>query len=68
MPREETPAWVLGTDKQIMLRCISPSNIRRFKIATMFWREGMSVADIATALDMSESSVTMTLSRLRRKP
>lgn len=62
----EGPIWAKN-DKELMLRCIPPTHMLRFKVAQMFWRERMSVIDIAEALNISQDSIRKIISRLRKK-
>jgi hypothetical protein len=52
--RRTRPAWV-ANDKQLMEKCVGPDAMRRFKIAQMYWRQGMTAKDIAgyATLDMT---------------
>lgn len=63
--RRIRPAWATN-DKQLMEKCVGPDAMRRFKIAQMYWRQGMTAKDIATVLDMSVNAVEVILHRLTR--
>jgi predicted DNA-binding protein YlxM (UPF0122 family) len=64
--RREGPVWA-KSDKALMLRCVEGKQMQRFKVAQMFWRERMSVIDIAEALDISQASIHSIIKRLRKK-
>lgn len=63
--RRTRPAWATN-DKQLMEKCVGPDAMRRFKIAQMYWRQGMSAKDIATTLDMNAHAVEMIINRLTK--
>jgi hypothetical protein len=63
--RKTRPVWAMD-DKQLMLRCVGTRHMLRFKIAQMYWKQNMTAADIATALDMSTNAVELVILRLSR--
>lgn len=67
MRKAKTPDWALKGDKQIMLRCVDKAQMKRFKVATMFWQQKMSTLDIAEALETTQKSVERILHKLRKK-
>jgi DNA-directed RNA polymerase specialized sigma24 family protein len=64
--RTETPPWA-NSHKSLMLRCIPPSHMRRFKVAQMYWMEGMTIGDISTAMSISIDSIKKIIYRLKDK-
>lgn len=63
--RRTRPTWATD-DKQLMEKCVGPDAMRRFKIAQMYWRQGMTARDIATTLDMTPNAVEVVIHRLTK--
>jgi len=54
-------------EQKLMLRCVGKRHMLRFTIAQMYWRENMSVVDIATALSLHPEKVKAIIHRLVAK-
>lgn len=64
--RRSRPEWSMD-DKQLMLRCVGERPMLRYKIAQMYWRNNMTVIDIARALEMHPKRIDGVITRLRNK-
>jgi hypothetical protein len=63
-PKKNVPTWA-NSDKKLKMRIFGPA-MRRYRIAYLYWRVGMSAREVADELRTTEDAVEQVLTRLRR--
>jgi hypothetical protein len=65
-PRKNVPTWA-NSDKKLKMRIFGPA-MRRYRIAYLYWRVGMSAREVAEEVDTTTKNIYRILSDLRKYP
>lgn len=63
-PRKNIPLWA-NSDKKLKMRIFSPA-MRRYRIAYLYWRVGMSAREVADDVGATINAVECVIKELKR--